>query len=204
MIILSYAYISRYPPINNQLQTSSNPRTQTTIQNRQVTVQNIQGRQSQGYAGNAGKNQASGVRVFNTVGNAGTNQPRLQATTNFKADHVDAYDSDYDDKATTNAISMANLSPVGSINDDMVEPHYDSNILSEVPHNDTYHESDVLNSDIQELEYIENIIFDNESYDELTSNNNVISYADYMVTIGNDKDNYVPPLVQNNDRIDSL
>ncbi|GJY93918.1 retrovirus-related pol polyprotein from transposon TNT 1-94 [Tanacetum coccineum] len=237
MIFLSYDYISRYPPTNNQLQTSSNPRTQTTIQNRQVTVQNVQGRQSQGYAGNAGKNQASGARVVNTVGNAGTNQLRvircyncngeshiakqctvkkrvkdsewfkdkmLQATTNFKAYHVDAYDSGCDDEATANAIFMANLSPVGSINDDTVEPHYDSNILSKVPHNDNNHESDVLNSDIQELEYIENIVSDNESYDELTSNNNVISYADYMVTIGNDKDNYVPPLVQNNDRILSV
>ncbi|GJT95924.1 hypothetical protein Tco_1091442, partial [Tanacetum coccineum] len=128
----------------------------------------------------------------------------VRATTNFKANHVDSYDSDYDDEATANAIFMANLSLIGSINDDMVEPRYDSNILSEVPHNDTYHESNVLNSDIQELEFIENIVFDNESYDELTSNNNVISYADYMVTIGNDEDNYVPPLVQNNDRILSV
>ncbi|GJW82747.1 integrase, catalytic region, zinc finger, CCHC-type containing protein [Tanacetum coccineum] len=90
---------------------------------------------SQGYAGNAGKNQASGARVVNTVGNARENKPRvikcyncngeghiakqsttkkrdsladsfektddcddlqLQATINFKADHVDAYDSDCD------------------------------------------------------------------------------------------------------------
>ncbi|GJS94367.1 hypothetical protein Tco_0801335 [Tanacetum coccineum] len=35
----------------------------------QVTIQNVQGRQSQGYAGNAGKNQASGARVVNPVGN---------------------------------------------------------------------------------------------------------------------------------------
>nr|GEW91545.1 hypothetical protein [Tanacetum cinerariifolium] len=33
--------------------------------------------------------------------------------TNFKADHVDAYDSDCDDQATTNAIFMASLSSVG-------------------------------------------------------------------------------------------
>ncbi|GJY88367.1 hypothetical protein Tco_0502995 [Tanacetum coccineum] len=125
----------------------------------------------------------------------------LQAITNFKADHVDAYDSDSDDEATKNAIFMVNLSPVGSINDDTVEPRYDLNILSKVPHYDTYHESDVVNSDKQELEYIENIVSNNESYDELTSNNNVISYADYMVTIGNDEYNYVPPPVQNNDRI---
>ncbi|GJS68311.1 retrovirus-related pol polyprotein from transposon TNT 1-94 [Tanacetum coccineum] len=38
---------------------------------------NVQGRQSQGFAGNAKKNQASGARVVNTVGNAGTNQPRV-------------------------------------------------------------------------------------------------------------------------------
>ncbi|GJV41837.1 retrovirus-related pol polyprotein from transposon TNT 1-94 [Tanacetum coccineum] len=64
---------------------------------------------------------------------------------------------------------MANLSPVGCINDDTIEPRYDFDILSEVPHYDTYHESDVLNSDIQELEYIENIVSNNEAYDELVT-----------------------------------
>ncbi|GKA35629.1 hypothetical protein Tco_0722120, partial [Tanacetum coccineum] len=200
MILLSSAYNSRYPPTNNQLRSSSNPRTQATIQNGQVTVQNVQGRQSQGYEGNAGKNEASGARVVNTVGNAGANQPRvIRSIVNFKADHVDAYDSDCDNEAIANAIFMANLSPVGSINDDMVEPHYDSDILSEVPHYDTYHDSDMLNSNIQELGYIENIVSNNESYDELTSNRNVISYIDYMLNIGNDEDNYVPPLLQKND-----
>ncbi|GKD18246.1 hypothetical protein Tco_1207404 [Tanacetum coccineum] len=124
---------------------------------------------------------------------------QLQATTNFKVDQVDAHDSDCDDEATTNAIFMENLSPVGSLNDYTVEPRYDSDILSEVPHYDTYHDSDVLNSNIQELGYIENIISNNESYDELTCNNNVISYTDYMLTIGNDEDNYVPPPIQKND-----
>ncbi|GKE21296.1 hypothetical protein Tco_1432808 [Tanacetum coccineum] len=55
-----------------------------------------------------------------------------QATTNFKADHVDAYDLDCDDEATENAIFIKNLSPVGSINDDMVESRYDSDILYEI------------------------------------------------------------------------
>ncbi|GJR99392.1 retrovirus-related pol polyprotein from transposon TNT 1-94 [Tanacetum coccineum] len=172
MIFLSSAYSSRYHPINNQLRTSSNPITQATIQNGQVTVQNVQGRQSHCYAGNAGKNQALGARVVNTVGKARTNQPRvikcyncnteaqeaevvlndeqqdflagnleetndcedlqLQAIVNFKADHVDAYDSNYDDEAIENAIFMAHLSPIGSINDDTVEPCYDSDILYEI------------------------------------------------------------------------
>ncbi|GJX29584.1 hypothetical protein Tco_0237663, partial [Tanacetum coccineum] len=148
MIFLSSLYRSRFPPINNQLQTSSNLRIQATIENIQVTVENVQGRQTQGYAGNGGKNQALRERVVNLctakkrvkdskwfkdkmllaqANEAGV----LQATTNFKADHIDAYDSDCDDEATTNEIFMVNLSPIGSINDDMVKPCYDSDILSE-------------------------------------------------------------------------
>ncbi|GJX57368.1 hypothetical protein Tco_0287265, partial [Tanacetum coccineum] len=165
--------------------------TQATIQNGQVTVQNVQGRQSQGYTGNARNNQASGAWVINTVGNTRATQPR--------ADHVDAYDSDYDEEATTNAIFMASLSHVGSLDDDTVAPCYDSYTLYEVPYYDTYHDSYVLNSNIQELEYIENIVSNNKSYDELKGNSNVISYTDYMLTIGNDKDNYVPLPVQKND-----
>ncbi|GJY48422.1 retrovirus-related pol polyprotein from transposon TNT 1-94 [Tanacetum coccineum] len=81
----------------------------------------------------------------------------LHTTANFKADHVDAYDSDYDDEATASTIFMTN---------------------------------------VQETEYIEQSFSNNDSYDELTSNNNVISYADYMVTIENDAAQYVPPPAQ--------
>ncbi|GKF25253.1 hypothetical protein Tco_0081147, partial [Tanacetum coccineum] len=70
MLFLSYAYSSRFPPRNNQLRPLSNPRTKATIQNGQVTVQDVQGRQYQGYAGNAGKSQATGPRVVNIVGDA--------------------------------------------------------------------------------------------------------------------------------------
>ncbi|GJR94013.1 hypothetical protein Tco_0266187 [Tanacetum coccineum] len=83
---------------------------------------------------------------------------QLQPTVNFKAGHVDAYDSDYDDEAITNAIFMENLSPVGSINDYTVEPRYDSDILSEVPHYNTYHDSDMLNSNIQELGLVKPLV----------------------------------------------
>ncbi|GKE66564.1 hypothetical protein Tco_1520725, partial [Tanacetum coccineum] len=102
---------------------------------------------------------------------------QLQAITLFKADYINAYDSDCDDKSYNKC--------------DLYDKF--------VPHYNTYHESD-----IQELQYIENIVSNNEAYDELTSNSNVISYADYMVTIGNDEDNYVYPPVQNNDRIFSV
>ncbi|GJS51290.1 hypothetical protein Tco_0624652 [Tanacetum coccineum] len=184
MIFLSSVYCLKFLPTNNQLQTSSNPRTQATIQNDQVTVQNVQVDSLE---------ETDDCECF-----------QLQAITNFKADRVDAYDSDCDDKATTNAIFMANLSPIVSLNDDMVAPRYDFDTLFEVPHYDTYHDSDVLNFNIQELEYTENIISNNESYDELKGNNNVISYTDYMFTIGNDKDNYVHPPIQKNDMMLSV
>ncbi|GKC32254.1 hypothetical protein Tco_1039548 [Tanacetum coccineum] len=124
---------------------------------------------------------------------------QLQATTNFKADHVDAYDSDCDDEATTNTIFTVNLFPISSLNDGMVAPCYDFDTLSEVPHYDTYHDFDVLNSNIKELRYIENNVSTNKSYDELKGNNDVISYTDYMLTIGDDAYNYVPPHIQKND-----
>ncbi|GKE31516.1 hypothetical protein Tco_1450838 [Tanacetum coccineum] len=95
-----------------------------------------------------------------------------------EADHVDAYDLDCDGEAITNAILMQNLSPVGSLNDDMVEPHFDSDMLSKVPHYDTYHDSNMLNSNIQEQGYIEKFVSNNESYDELTEpRDGVTSYT---------------------------
>ncbi|GKA76441.1 retrovirus-related pol polyprotein from transposon TNT 1-94 [Tanacetum coccineum] len=114
---------------------SNQTQTQATIKNGQVTVQNVQGRQSQGYARNAGNNQASGAQcttkkrvkdsewfkdkmLLSQAQEAGvvldeeqhdfladsleeTNDCediQLQATTNFKAYHIDAYDSDCDAK----------------------------------------------------------------------------------------------------------
>ncbi|GJW95584.1 hypothetical protein Tco_0175256 [Tanacetum coccineum] len=207
MIFLSLAYSSRYPPTNNQLRTSSNPRTQAIIQNGLVMARNVQGIQSQGYTGNVGKSQATGARVVNTVRDAGENQPRnddyddlhLHTIANFKADHVDAYDSDCDDQATASVIFMASLSPIGSLNDNIIGPTYDSSTLSNVPHYDTYHDSDILNLDDQETEYIEHIVSNKDSYDEPTSDNKVISYADYMDIIENNDAQNVPSSVQNDD-----
>ncbi|GKC05697.1 hypothetical protein Tco_0997307 [Tanacetum coccineum] len=84
----------------------------------------------------------------------------------FLADHVDAYDSNCEDQATASVIFMASLSLAGSLNDDTIAPTYETNILSEVPHYDTYHD-DVLNSDVHETEYNEHSISHDDSYAEL-------------------------------------
>ncbi|GJW61562.1 reverse transcriptase domain-containing protein [Tanacetum coccineum] len=214
MMFLSSVYRSKFPSTNNQLRTSSNPITQAMVQNGQAMVQNVQGRQSQGYADNAGNNQALGARC--------TARKRVKDSEWFKdkillaqaqeagvvldEEQQDflAHSLEETNDSTTNAIFMANLSHVGSLSDDTVAPRYDSDTLSEVPHYDTYHDSDMLNSNIQDLGYIENIVPTNKSYDELKGNNDVISYTDYMLTIRDDPDNNVPPPVKKNDMMLSV
>ncbi|GKB81874.1 hypothetical protein Tco_0948769 [Tanacetum coccineum] len=129
---------------------------------------------------------------------------QLHTTLNFKADHVDAFDSNCDDDAAASAIFMESISPAGSINGDIVCPTYASDILSKVPYYDTYLETDVLNSIVQEKEYTEHLVSNNDSYNELISDSNVISYADYMVTIKNDAAQYVPQPEQDNSMILSI
>nr|GEZ82217.1 hypothetical protein [Tanacetum cinerariifolium] len=51
MSFLTAVVTSRYPPTNNQLRTSSNPRQQATINNGRVAIQPIQGRQNSMTAG---------------------------------------------------------------------------------------------------------------------------------------------------------
>nr|GFB07399.1 hypothetical protein [Tanacetum cinerariifolium] len=46
MLFLTDVVTSRYPPTNNQLRNSSNPRQEATINNGRMTVQPIQGRQN--------------------------------------------------------------------------------------------------------------------------------------------------------------
>nr|GEV59792.1 retrovirus-related Pol polyprotein from transposon TNT 1-94 [Tanacetum cinerariifolium] len=70
---------------------------------------------------------------------------QLHISSIFKADHIDAFDLDCDEALTFSAIFMARLSSAGSINGDVVGPTYDTDILSEVPHCDTYHETNMLN-----------------------------------------------------------
>ncbi|GJQ94465.1 retrovirus-related pol polyprotein from transposon TNT 1-94 [Tanacetum coccineum] len=66
------AVASRFPPSNNQLRTSSNPRNQATIQDDRVIVQQVQGRQNQSYAGTGNKGISTASK-----GNVAAGQPRV-------------------------------------------------------------------------------------------------------------------------------
>ncbi|GJS93592.1 retrovirus-related pol polyprotein from transposon TNT 1-94 [Tanacetum coccineum] len=60
----------KQPFKNNQLRTSSNLRNQATIQDERVTIQTVQGRQTQGYATNGTRNTTTNTGV-NRQGAAG-------------------------------------------------------------------------------------------------------------------------------------
>ncbi|GKB28676.1 hypothetical protein Tco_0868077 [Tanacetum coccineum] len=62
MAFLTYVPSLRFPSTNNQLRTSSNPRNQATIQDGRVTVQQVQGRQGQGYASTGYKGECHMAR----------------------------------------------------------------------------------------------------------------------------------------------
>ncbi|GKD10562.1 retrovirus-related pol polyprotein from transposon TNT 1-94 [Tanacetum coccineum] len=70
---------SRFPPLKNQLRTSSNPRTQATIQDSRVTVQQVQGRQNQSYDGTGNRGIAT-----TSKGNFSSGQPRFVKCYNYQ------------------------------------------------------------------------------------------------------------------------
>nr|GFB54938.1 hypothetical protein [Tanacetum cinerariifolium] len=87
MSFLTSVVAARYPAINNQLRTSSNPRQQATINNGRVTIQPIQGRQNFVLAGSSrpftsGQGGAQGkqrvITCYNCKGEAQANGQVLQ------------------------------------------------------------------------------------------------------------------------------
>nr|GFA03721.1 hypothetical protein [Tanacetum cinerariifolium] len=86
MSFLTGVVTSRYPAINNQLRTSSNPRQQATISNGRVTIQPIQGRQNSVTTGSSkpyasGSARASGkLRVIVCYNYKGEGHMSMQCT----------------------------------------------------------------------------------------------------------------------------
>ncbi|GJZ20913.1 hypothetical protein Tco_0557952 [Tanacetum coccineum] len=135
----------RFPPTNNQLRSSSNLRTQATIQDGKVIVQNGEGHIARQCTAKKMVKDAEWFKekmLLAQAQEADCDDLQLNIISIFKANHVDAFDSDYDEASIASAIFMTRISPTRSSNGDDVIPTYDSDILSELPHYDTYHETD--------------------------------------------------------------
>ncbi|GJT30494.1 hypothetical protein Tco_0910769 [Tanacetum coccineum] len=168
-----YDVASRFPPSNNQLRTSSDPRNQATIQDGRVTVQQVQGRQTQSFAstrnrgiattlrGNYVAGQTKIVKCYNFLGEGHmakqyTQPKRLRSSAWFKEKLMLA-----------KAVLMANLSSC------------DPDVLSEVPYSDSY-SNDIINQDVQEMQYSEQTHIDDYPDNEINSDSNIIPYSQYV------------------------
>ncbi|GKA69263.1 retrovirus-related pol polyprotein from transposon TNT 1-94 [Tanacetum coccineum] len=189
---------SCYPTTNNQLRNSSNPRQQATINNRRVTLQPIQGRQTSFAAGTS--------RTY-TLGASGSNSRKQRTVICYKckresymsrqctkpkrkrddswfkekvllivithnaayqADDLDAYDSDCDELNFAKVALMANLS------------HYGSDALVEV-HNHDNMNNNAVNQVVQVMSSSQQSNVVNHSETEITSNSNIIPYSQYVI-----------------------
>ncbi|GJX85567.1 hypothetical protein Tco_0336341 [Tanacetum coccineum] len=171
-----------HPPINNQLENSSNPRNQVTMQ----------GRQTQSYRGNCTKGNATGAGVIRDTRNSTEARVELDAeqlallvdarksvdsridaytlTTNdiFQTDGIKSFDSNCDEVHVTQATFVANLS------------YYGSDVLSEVPNCKTYHDNTVFEQNVQKMQDCEQAAFVDDSNIEFTNESNMISYEQYL------------------------
>ncbi|GJX73292.1 integrase, catalytic region, zinc finger, CCHC-type containing protein [Tanacetum coccineum] len=194
-------YDQLFPLSNNQLKTSSNPRNQATIQDGRVTIQQIQGIQNQSYAGNEnrgiattskGKLAAGQPRVMKCYNYQGEGHMARQCTQPKRPRNVAWFkeklmlaeaqeagqildeeqlaflaDPDCDDLFSAKAVLMANLLSC------------DPEALSKVPYFDSY-PNDMINQDVQEMQYSEQTHVDDFEDNEIHSGSNIIPYSQYL------------------------
>nr|GEW62081.1 hypothetical protein [Tanacetum cinerariifolium] len=157
MSFLTAVVTSWYPPTNNHLRNSSNPRQQATINNGRVIVQPIQGRHtslaagtSKTYTSGASENNSRKQRTVICYNYKGEGHMSKQCTkpkrkrdeswfkdknaiTNnatYQAEDLDAYDSDCDEINSAKVVLISNLSHYGSNDLAKLEPKlYDGSVI---------------------------------------------------------------------------
>ncbi|GJT46394.1 retrovirus-related pol polyprotein from transposon TNT 1-94 [Tanacetum coccineum] len=205
-----YAVASRFPPSNNQLRTSSNPKNQTTIQDGRVTVQQVQGRQSQSFAGIGNRGIATTSR-----GNYAVGQPRVVKCYNCQREGHMARQSEaqeagqiLDEEQLTfladlgiseapvaqqtipqnSAFQTEDLDAYDSDCDDLslakaVLMANLSSCDSDVLSEVPYTDfslNDMINQDVQEMQYSKQTHIDDFLDNEIHSDSNIIPYSQYL------------------------
>ncbi|GJT65915.1 retrovirus-related pol polyprotein from transposon TNT 1-94 [Tanacetum coccineum] len=83
-------------------------------------------------------------------------------------DDLDAFDFDCDEAPSASVVLMAKLSS------------YDLATLSEVPIHDNYLDNHMIDQNMQEMQYSEQPVFNNDTDIDITSDSNMISYEQYL------------------------
>nr|GEU99811.1 hypothetical protein [Tanacetum cinerariifolium] len=113
------------------------------------------------------------LRALSNPRNEATIQDGRVTMHNFRGDRVmtddlDAFDTDYDEAPSTSAVLMAKLYA------------YDSDFLSKVLNLDTSQDNNEIDQSVHEMQYSEQPPFIKDSYIDITSDSNVISYDQYL------------------------
>ncbi|GJZ26119.1 hypothetical protein Tco_0570372 [Tanacetum coccineum] len=187
-------------------------RNQATIQDGRVTVQTVQGRQTQGYDNNGARNtatnpgvnrqgapvQARVVKCYNYQKEGAYLDPEQLA---FLVDNGDTIVPAQASKEilTPSSFQTDDLDAFDSDCDDVSSTKevlmvnlssYDSDVLLEVPFHDTNIENDMSYQSVQETQCSEQPFVDNDTEIDITSDSNIISYEQYLQETKN-------PVVQN-------
>ncbi|GJS56343.1 retrovirus-related pol polyprotein from transposon TNT 1-94 [Tanacetum coccineum] len=217
MAFISLSFASQYPATNNQLRTSSNLRNQATIQDGRVTVQTVQGRQNQGYAGSGARSNATVTRGNRTRGTNTASQakvihcyncqeeghmarqctkpkrPKNSTWLKEKAMLAEDFESMMvlDDEQMAFLADNKDTAPSASAVLMAKLSSYDSATLSKVPTYDNYLDNHVIDQNEQEMQYYKQLDFNNNPDIVITSDSNMISYEQYLSKTENtvDKEN---------------
>nr|GEZ06079.1 integrase, catalytic region, zinc finger, CCHC-type, peptidase aspartic, catalytic [Tanacetum cinerariifolium] len=191
-------HANEYPPTNNQLRTSLNPRQQATINNGRVTIQPIQGRKNSSTVGHMSKQctkpkrkrneawfkdkvllvqaQANGqvlhkeeLEFLADPGIAET-QSTQYVVTNNAAYQADDLDAYDSDYDEINSAKIALMANLS---------HYGFDNLAKV-HNQDNVTNNLIDQDVQAISTSEQSNILNQSETKIISDSNIISYSQYM------------------------
>nr|GEU62275.1 retrovirus-related Pol polyprotein from transposon TNT 1-94 [Tanacetum cinerariifolium] len=197
MSFLTTVVTSCYPTTNNQLRNSSNPRQQATINNKRVTLQPIQGRQTSLAAGILRKHtlQEQVETILRNKGLLSVTTAKGKATCpknalnqrgngminglRIKSDDLDAYDSDCNEINTAKVALMANLSHYSS--DDLAEAHNHANVNHNI-NLDNKSVNDILTAELERYKERIRILTEGQNVD-LKSKDNVLDSCAQSVEI---------------------
>nr|GEU46068.1 hypothetical protein [Tanacetum cinerariifolium] len=197
MSFLTAVVTSRYPPTNNQLRNSSNPRQQATINNGRVTVKPIQGRQNSLAAGmsrqytsgpsgtNSGKQKT--IVCYNCKGEGHIQvlheekldflayqritaaQSTQYVITNNAAYQADDLDAYDSDCDEINSAKIALMANLSHYGSDNLDVHNLDNVTN-----------NVTDQDVQAMSISKQSNIMNQSETEITSDSNIILYSQYV------------------------
>ncbi|GJS36160.1 hypothetical protein Tco_0534542 [Tanacetum coccineum] len=207
MTFMSTSITSRYPPTNNQLRKSYNLRNQATILDGVVTVQQVQGRQSQSFAGSGSQSNTNSTRGNRNEGTNAANQIRVICCYNFCCEghmarqctqpkrprNADWFKEKilliqaHESGVVLDEEQLAFLANLGTDDLDAFDSNYDEAPSSRamLMANLSSYDSDVLldvpiSDNFQDNSLLDHNVPDHTFDIEITSDSNIITYDQYM------------------------